>query len=100
MKNSIDRLAYFCHRPAFAGRSAYVIATTGSSSPAHAIRTLQGALLTWGCHLCGSAGFVMGARMPESEVESRFARRIDRIAAGCCANWNPRPSAGLPCSNW
>jgi Multimeric flavodoxin WrbA len=81
MKNFIDRLAYFCHRPGFAGKPAYVIATTGSSSTARAIRTLQGALITWGFHLSGSAGFMMGARMPKSAAQERFATKIDGIAA-------------------
>jgi multimeric flavodoxin WrbA len=81
MKNFIDRLAYFCHRPGFAGKPAYVIATTGSSSTARAIRTLQTALITWGFHLSGSAGFVMGARMPKLAAQERFAEKIDGIAS-------------------
>jgi multimeric flavodoxin WrbA len=81
MKNFIDRLAYFCHRPGFAGKPAYVIATTGSSSTARAIRTLQGALITWGFHLSGAAGFVMGARMQKSAAREFFAEKIDGIAS-------------------
>ena len=81
MKNFIDRLAYFCHRPGFAGKAVFVIATTGSSSTAHTIRTMQGALLTWGFHLSGSAGFVMGARMQKSEAQKRFTQKVDGIAS-------------------
>ncbi len=81
MKNFIDRLAYFCHRPGFAGKSAFVIATTGTSSSSQAIRTIQGALITWGFHLSGSAGFVMGDRMDKSEAQKRFAQKIDGIAS-------------------
>ncbi len=80
MKNWIDRLAYFCHRPAFAGKPAYVIATSGSSPAGQTIKTLQDALLTWGFHLCGSACFLMGARMEKDEVEKRFASKIGKIA--------------------
>ncbi|NPV39941.1 MAG: flavodoxin family protein [Anaerolineae bacterium] len=81
MKNFIDRLAYFCHRPGFAGKPAYVIATTGSSSAARAIRTLQTALITWGFHLSGAAGFVMGARMQKTEAKERFGKKIGGIAS-------------------
>lgn len=81
VKNFIDRLAYFCHRPGFAGKAAFVIVTTGSSSTAHTIRTMQGALLTWGFHLSGSAGFVMGARMQKSEAQKRFTQKIDGITS-------------------
>ncbi len=81
MKNWIDRLAYFCHRPAFAGKPAFVIATSGSSPTGHTVKTLQGALLTWGFHLGGSAGFIMGARMAKAEVEKRFTLKIGKIAA-------------------
>ncbi len=80
-KNFIDRLAYFCHRPGFAGKPAYVIATTGSSSTARAIRTLQGALITWGFHLSGAAGFVMGARMQKSVSQESFSEKIGGIAS-------------------
>ncbi len=81
MKNFIDRLAYFCHRPGFAGKTAYVIATTGTSSTSQTIRTMQGALITWGFHLSGSAGFVMGERMDKTEAQKRFAQKIDDIAS-------------------
>lgn len=80
MKNWMDRLAYICHRPSFAGKPAYVIATTGGSPCGQAIKTIQGALLTWGFHLCGSAGFVTGARMKKEEIRQRYSRKIQKVA--------------------
>jgi hypothetical protein len=46
----------------------------------HTLRTLNAALLTWGLHLVGQAGFKMGALMPQTEVESRFQKETARIA--------------------
>jgi multimeric flavodoxin WrbA len=48
MKNWIDRLAHVCHRPEFAGKSAYLLATAGSTRTGHALRTMDTALRTWG----------------------------------------------------
>jgi len=35
MKNWIDRMAYNCHRPAFAGKYAYIVTTSGSGTSNH-----------------------------------------------------------------
>ena len=78
MKNWIDRLAYICHRPAFSGKPAFVITTSGGSPAGSTIKTMQVALLTWGFHLCGSASFNMGAGMPEDEIVQRYSGKINR----------------------
>ena len=57
MKNLIDRLAHVCHRPEFAGKSAFLVVTVGSSRTSHALRTLDTALRTWGFYIIGKAGF-------------------------------------------
>jgi multimeric flavodoxin WrbA len=79
-KTWMDRLAYLCHRPAFAGKCAYAIVTVGGSPTNHALRSLNTALLTWGFHLVGKAGFKMGALMEPDEVHSRFEQETARIA--------------------
>jgi len=68
VKTWMDRLAYLCHRPALAGKCAYPIATVGGSSTRHALRTMNAALLTWGYHLVGQAGYKMGALTPPDEL--------------------------------
>jgi multimeric flavodoxin WrbA len=79
-KNWIDRLAYVCHRPEFAGKCAYLLATVGNGPTAHALRTLNMALSSWGYHIVGQAGFKTGALMDRSEVEGRYAAKTDKIA--------------------
>ncbi len=80
IKNWIDRMAYVCHRPEFAGKPVYLLATTGGSSCFSTLNTMSGAFLTWGFHLSGRAGFVTGAKMDVEEMQIRFDRRAGDIA--------------------
>lgn len=80
VKNFIDRLAHVCHRPEFAGKSAYLIATVGLGPTRHALRTMNMALSSWGYHIEGQAGFKMGALMEKEALEAAFMRRIEEIA--------------------
>jgi hypothetical protein len=79
-KNLLDRLAYVCHRPAFAGKYAYTVATVGGSPTRRTLRTMNGALVTWGYHLVGGAGYTTGARMPAEEMERRYGQEAGRVA--------------------
>jgi multimeric flavodoxin WrbA len=79
-KNWLDRLAYVCHRPAFGGKSAYLIATVADSPTSHTLRTMNVALRTWGFHIVGQAGYKMGALMPQSELESRYQGKAAKVA--------------------
>ncbi len=79
-KNWMDRLAYVCHRPAFAGKCAYLVATVADSPTRHTLRTMNVGLRTWGFHIVGQAGYKMGALMPQNEVESRYQGEAAKIA--------------------
>ena len=78
-KNWIDRLAHVCHRPEFHGKYAYLIATTASSSTSHTLRTLN-ALMYWGFHIVGRAGFKVGALSKREEIDTRYGAKIERVA--------------------
>jgi multimeric flavodoxin WrbA len=78
-KNWIDRLAHACHRPEFAGKCAYLLATTGSSPTKHALRTLNG-LMYMGYSIIGGTGFKTGALSTRDEINSRYGVKIDQIA--------------------
>jgi len=80
VKNLLDRLAYVCHRPAFSGKYALPLATTGGSPTTRTRRTMNAALLTWGFYLVGQAGYKMGALMPADEAEKRFQKETASIA--------------------
>jgi multimeric flavodoxin WrbA len=51
MKNWIDRMAFNNHRPAFAGKSAVIVTTSGMGSTSHTQKTMQYALMAWGIHV-------------------------------------------------
>ncbi len=77
MKNFIDRLAFYCHRPALSGKSALVITTSGSTSTAHSLRTMTNSLRAWGAYISAQGTFRMGAAMKENEVKKQFSRKAD-----------------------
>jgi multimeric flavodoxin WrbA len=79
MKTLLDRLAYLCHRPALAGKSAAFLVTTGGSPTGHAMRTLQ-VVVTWGLHLVGGKGMTTGALMPDGELARAHRPAAERLA--------------------
>jgi multimeric flavodoxin WrbA len=78
-KTFIDRMAYACHRPEFAGKCAYLLATVASSPTSHALGTLRMAFSTWGFSIIGSKGFKTGALMKPGEAK-RLERQTGQIA--------------------
>jgi multimeric flavodoxin WrbA len=79
-KNWMDRLAFLCHRPEFAGKSAYLITTVGIGTASHALKTMKMALSTWGFQIAGQASFKMGARTKKADAEARFQEKTTQIA--------------------
>ena len=79
-KNWIDRLAHVCHRPEFAGKCAYLLATVGSTPTGRSLGTLRLALSTWGFHIIGKAGFKTGALMKPGEMRATHAVKAEKIA--------------------
>jgi multimeric flavodoxin WrbA len=78
-KDWIDRLAYVCHRPEFFGKYAYLLATVGVTSTSHTLRTMN-ALMYWGFHIIGRAGFKTGAHSQRDEINALYGKKIDLIA--------------------
>lgn len=79
VKTWMDRLAYLCHRPAMGGKCAYPLATVGGSGTGHTLRTMNGALLTWGYHLVAQTGLKMGA-LASAEDIARYQPAADKAA--------------------
>jgi len=80
VKNWLDRLAHVCHRPEFAGKCTYLVATVGNGPTRHALRTLSMALSSWGFHVVGQRGFKTGAWMKPDELTARYQEQTGRIA--------------------
>ncbi|WP_170253922.1 flavodoxin family protein [Acetobacterium paludosum] len=80
MKNWIDRMAFNCHRPAFAGKNVFIVTTSGGGSSNHTINTMKNAFTTWGMNLAGSSKFRTGKQMDSVEIESRYSKEIKKVA--------------------
>jgi multimeric flavodoxin WrbA len=79
MKNFIDRMAFNCHRPAFAGKTALIVSTSGMGSSGHSGRTMRYALTSWGFHIAGVAKFSMGALMKKEEAAKICGGAADKL---------------------
>lgn len=80
-KNWIDRMAHVCHRPEFAGKCIYILATVADGPTGHALMTLNMALRTWGFYLVGNTGFKTGALMKRQEIQSRYENQMKKIGS-------------------
>ncbi|MFA0815462.1 MAG: flavodoxin family protein [Anaerofustis sp.] len=84
MKTFLDRCAYFCHRPAFFGKRAFIVTTSGSGSTNHTIRTMKNAASAWGFSVIGSAKYKTGAWMSDSDMaqsyDDEIAKQVSAIA--------------------
>lgn len=80
MKNWIDRMAFNCHCPAFAGKAAVIVTTSGGGSTNHALKTMKTALTTWGFYIDGCQNFQEGALMKTEDMKARYYHKIRRIA--------------------
>ncbi len=80
LKNWIDRMAFTSHRPALAGKCAFLITTSGGGSTGHALRTMDAALHAWGCRVAGRAKFRTGALMDKEDIRIKYEKAIHRAA--------------------
>lgn len=81
MKNWIDRMAFISHRPAFAGKTAIVITTSGIGSSNHAFKTINTALNTWGISSVAKGKFRTGALMKTDEMDEKYYEKIKKISS-------------------
>lgn len=80
MKNWIDRMAFNCHRPAFAGKPVVIVVTSGAGSSNHALKTMKSALLTWGFHVATQGKFRTGGFIEEDQIKFRYGNQMKIIA--------------------
>lgn len=80
MKNWIDRMAFLCHRQAFAGKTALAITTSGGASSNHALNTMKRALISWGVQVAGQGKFRTGSLMKTEEIKARHQNKTSKAA--------------------
>lgn len=87
MKNFIDRMAFHCYRPAFAGKLALVLTTSGVGATSHARKTMATALRLWGFSLCGAYNFRVGACLKRDEISARHGKALQDAARRLFTAW-------------
>lgn len=96
MKNWIDRMAFNCHRPSFAGKAAYIVTTSGGGTSNHSVYTIKNAFITWGVNFAGKKKFRTGGLMDSIEMKSRYDIDCKKAAAALLnavkGNSDVRPS--------
>jgi multimeric flavodoxin WrbA len=80
MKNWIDRMAFNCHRPAFAGKVAYIVTTSGAGASNHTINTIKNAFTTWGISIAGQKKFRTGGLMDFIEMQDKYGSDCKNVA--------------------
>jgi multimeric flavodoxin WrbA len=96
MKNFMDHLAYFYHRPRLIGKSAVVVAPTGGSGLKETLGYLEFTAVGWGLSLAGSLGVVSSLMKSSHAYRLEKTKEIDLIskrvadAAGKTRKTSPR----------
>lgn len=84
MKTWIDRMAFLCHRPAFYGRCALVLTTSGGGASSRSLHTMKNALGSWGFHIAAMQNFKMGAKTDAAALK-RLSPAVERTASSFVA---------------
>lgn len=82
MKNWIDRMAFNSHRPAFYGKNALLITTSGIGSSKHSLKTMITAFNTWAMNVIGTMKFRLGALSEIQDIKLKYDESINRAAKG------------------
>lgn len=93
MKNWIDRMAFNSHRPAFYGKYAVIVTTSGSGSSNHSLNTMKNALNSWGFSIAAKSKYKMGAQMENEQIQALYSDRIKKTAAELLKAINRKKSA-------
>jgi len=81
MKNWIDRMAFNCHRPAFYGKHAVILTTSGAGSSNHSLSTMKNVLNSWGFTIESQSKYRMGARMETEKMQAIYGDKVKNIAS-------------------
>jgi multimeric flavodoxin WrbA len=80
MKNFMDHLAYFYHRPRLIGKSAVVVAPTGGSGLKETLGYLEFTAVGWGLSLAGSLGIVSPLMKASQAYRLEKTKEIELIS--------------------
>lgn len=80
MKNFIDRLAYLCHRPAYHGKKAMVMCTTGGIGVKETLNYMETIVESWGYKVNGKCGLITAPWPPTTGLKKKNSDRLVKSA--------------------
>jgi multimeric flavodoxin WrbA len=80
LKNFIDRLAYLCHRPAYHGKKALVLSTTGGIGLKETLNYMEMIAHAWGYKVTGKCGLITPPWPPTPGLKKKNASTLEKSA--------------------
>lgn len=80
MKNFIDRLAYLCHHPAYHGKKAMVMCTTGGLGIKETLGYMETIVESWGYKVNGKCGLITAPWPPTSGLKKKNIISMEKSA--------------------
>lgn len=95
IKNFIDRVAYLCHRPAYQGKKAIVLSTTGGIGVKETLKYMEMVVEAWGYKVAGKCGLItspwpstMGLKKKNSITLEKSVKNFDKSLKSIDKNRN------------
>lgn len=81
MKNFIDRLAYLCHRPAYHGKNALVLSTTGGIGLKETMNYMEMITGAWGYKVTGKCGLITAPWPATTVLKNKNTNTLEKSAS-------------------
>jgi multimeric flavodoxin WrbA len=81
MKNFIDRLAYLCHRPAYHGKKALVLSTTGGIGVKETLNYMETIVESWGYKVHGKCGLITAPWPPTTGLKKKNNIKLEKSSS-------------------
>ncbi|NYB51833.1 MAG: NAD(P)H-dependent oxidoreductase [Methanobacteriaceae archaeon] len=80
LKNFIDRMAYLCHRPAYHGKKALVVCTTGGMGAKETLKYMDMITEAWGYQVAGKCSMVTAPWPPTTSLKEKNTIALEKSA--------------------
>lgn len=81
MKNFIDRTAYLCHRPAYHGKKALMLSTTGGIGLKETLNYMEMIAEAWGYKVTGKCGLITAPWPSTTVLEKKYTSSLEKSAS-------------------
>lgn len=80
LKNFIDRLAYLCHRPAYHGKKALILSTTGGIGLKETLNYMEMTAEAWGYEVTDKCGLITAPWPPTPGLKKKNTKKLEKSA--------------------